>query len=102
MRKVLTVMLLALGATGAHAKAGDNQAFDCMDAKTFEINSECMATQISSNMAFTSAQQNIVMSAQESSENAMATVSFYPELRLIEVVAHRDATFAKLEKNDNN
>ncbi|WP_100658207.1 pyridine nucleotide transhydrogenase [Alteromonas flava] len=95
MRKYLAVITLAIAATGAHANADNGKAFDCMDAKTFEINSQCMAAKINNNVAFGEAQQSIVMAAQESSENAMATVSFYPELRLIEVVAHRDATYAK-------
>lgn len=98
MRKVLAVMLLALGSAAAHAESPKAQAFDCMDSKTFEVNSQCMSGKISSNLAFTNAQQEIVYAAADNAENAMATVSFYPKLRLIEVVAHRDATYAKLAK----
>ncbi|MDM7861425.1 pyridine nucleotide transhydrogenase [Alteromonas sp. ASW11-36] len=95
MRKLLAVTALVLGSAGAHADANKAQAFDCMDAKTFEINSQCMANTINNNLAFTAAQQNIVLSAEENSGNAMATVSYFPELQLIEVVAHQDATLAK-------
>lgn len=98
MRKVLAVMLLAFGSTAAHAESAKTQAFECMDSKTFEVNSQCMSDKISSNLAFTNAQQEIVYAAADSAGHAMATVSFYPKLRLIEVVAHRDATYAKVDQ----
>ena len=101
MRKVLAISLLALGSAAAHAETTDSKTFDCMDAKTFEVNSQCMANKISTNLAFTDAQKQIVLQAEDSSDNAMATVAFYPELRLIEVVAHRDATFAKADVKNN-
>ena len=94
MRKSLVILSMALLSGVAHAESLKPQLFDCMDAKSFEINSQCMSTNIGENVAFKEAQQQIVLGAEDNTNNAMATVSYYPKLRLIEVVAHRDATYA--------
>ena len=36
----------------AHAGSGENQLFDCMDAKSFELNNECIAENINNNIHF--------------------------------------------------
>jgi hypothetical protein len=97
MRKVLVVLSLVLSGV-AHAESSKPQLFECMDTKSFEVNSQCMANKIGNNLTFQEAQKQIVLSAEDNTNNAMATMSFYPELRLIEVVAHRDATYAKVTK----
>ena len=102
MRKLLAVAVLELGSAGVLADANKAKAFDCMDAKTFEIDSQCMANTINNNLAFAAAQQNIVLAAEENSGNAMATVSYFPQLQLIEVVAHQDATLAKNTQTPKN
>lgn len=96
MRKSLVVLSMTLLSGVAHAESLKPQVFECMDAKSFEVNSQCMANKISSNVTFQQAQQEIVLAAEDNTNNALATVSFYPKLQLIEVVAHRDAAFAKV------
>ena len=96
MRKLLVVLSMTVLSGVAHAESLKPQLFDCMDAKTFEVNSQCMANKISSNMTFQEAQKNIVLAAEDNTNNAMATISYYPKLQLIEVVAHRDAAYAQL------
>jgi len=96
MRKLLVVLSMTVMSGVAHAESLKPQLFDCMDTKSFEVNSQCMANKISSNMTFQQAQKDIVLAAEDNTNNAMATISYYPKLQLIEVVAHRDAAYANL------
>lgn len=98
MRKLLVVLSMTFLLGVAHAESLKPQVFECMDSKSFEVNSQCMANKISSNVTFQQAQQEIVLAAEDNTNNALATVSFYPDLQLIEVVAHRDAAYAKLTR----
>ena len=101
MRKLILASLLFAGATVAHADTGNDKAFSCMDAETFEINSACMVDKISNNMQFKAAQQSIVETASaNSSEYAIATMTFNVEKMTIDIVAHRDALLVRnvLEK----
>jgi hypothetical protein len=91
MRKVVTALLLSSLFGIAHAETDKSQLFDCMDNETFELNSQCIANNIDSNVAFRDAQTTIINTASESSEYVSATMKFYPEQMLIEIVAHRDA-----------
>ena len=91
MRKVVSALVLSTLFGIAHAETEQNQLFDCMDKETFELNSQCIANNIDSNVAFRDAQTKIITTASESSEYVSATMKFYPEKMLIEVVAHRDA-----------
>ncbi len=77
------------------ALAADN-AFDCMDAKSFEINSQCLQQQIDTNIEFKQSQQTMVADMQMQSDYAMATMRFYPEQMTIEIIAHRDALTTEL------
>ena len=96
MRKVVLASLLLVGAGVAHADTGNDKTFSCMDTKTFEINSACMVDKISNNMHFQAAQQNIVETAStNSSEFAMATMTFNVEEMTIDIVAHRDALLVR-------
>mgnify|MGYP001192278817 FL=1 len=96
MRNVVLASLLLAGASVAHADTGNDKAFSCMDAKTFEINSTCMVDKISNNMDFQAAQQTIVEAADtNSSKYAMATMTFNVEEMTIDIVAHRDALLVR-------
>ncbi|NVK55054.1 MAG: pyridine nucleotide transhydrogenase [Alteromonadaceae bacterium] len=96
MRKVILASLLFVGAGMAHAETGNDKAFSCMDAKTFEINSSCMVDTISNNVRFKAAQHDIVETAKaNSSQNAMATMTFNVEEMTIDIVAHRDALLVR-------
>ncbi len=92
MRKLVTGLALVVAFGVAHAESGQNQLFDCMDAKTFEMNNQCVADQISSNIRFRDAQEQIVQVANESQgDYAIATMTFDPRKMQIDIVAHRDA-----------
>lgn len=96
MRKLILASLLVVGAGVAHADVNNDKAFSCMDAQTFEIDSNCMVDNISNNIHFKSAQQQIVDTAQaNSSAYAMATMTFNVEEMTIDIVAHKDALLAR-------
>ena len=79
----------------AHAGSGENQLFDCMDAKSFELNNECIAENINNNIHFRDAQTDLVNVASESlGDYAIATMTFDQEKMQIDIVAHRDALSA--------
>jgi len=95
MRKVVLGLALSFAFGIAHAGSGENQLFDCMDAKSFEMNNQCMADQISSNIRFRDAQSKLVNVASDSlGDYAIATMTFDQEKMHIDIVAHRDALFA--------
>lgn len=91
MRRVITALVLTAATGVAHAEAGDNKLFKCMDANSFELNSQCMASTIDTNPAFLKAQAKMTQKASESSDYVMATMKFYPRENRIEIVAHKDA-----------
>ena len=91
MRKLSVLALLVSIGSIAHAQAEQSKTFDCLDGKTFEVNSQCMADKIGNNIEFRDMQQKIVNSATNNDENVMATMKFYPRDMHIEIVAHRDA-----------
>ena len=95
MRKVVLGFALLSTFGIAHAGSGENQLFDCMDAKTFEMNNQCMADQISSSIRFRDAQSDLVNVASESQgDYAIATMTFDQQKMQIDIVAHRDALTA--------
>lgn len=96
MRKVVLGLALLSGLSIAHADTGSNGLFDCMDAKTFELNNQCMANKIETNIRFREAQQQVVKTANENSNDyVIATMTFDPKKMQIDIVAHRDALIAK-------
>jgi hypothetical protein len=92
MRKVVLGLALTAAFGIAHAESGSNQLFDCMDAKTFEMNNQCMADSIGNNIRFRDAQAKVIEVASESQgDYAIATMTFDQEKMHIDVVAHKDA-----------
>ncbi|WJG09932.1 hypothetical protein [Aliiglaciecola sp. LCG003] len=91
MRKLFSLFFVLTVGTVAHAQADQQNAFDCMDKASFEINSQCMANSISQNIDYKNVQIDIANRASLQSDSVMATIKFYPKDMLIEVVAHRDA-----------
>jgi uncharacterized protein YjiK len=81
----------------ATEQPGDSKLFSCMDAKTFELNSQCLSKKIESNMVYKQAQTDLVQAASDASDRAIATMTFNPETFTIEVVAHKDALLAKID-----
>ncbi|MBU2976603.1 pyridine nucleotide transhydrogenase [Alteromonas sp. C1M14] len=92
MRKTLVGLALLMSFGIAHAESDKNQLFDCMDAKTFELNNQCMTDRISSNIRYREAQHQVVEQASDNTgEYAIATMTFHPEKMQIDIVAHKDA-----------
>jgi hypothetical protein len=92
MRKVVLTLVLSAAFGIAHAESGDNQLFDCMDAKTFEMNNQCMSDQIGNNIRFRDAQAKLIDIASESQgDYAIATMTFDQENMHIDIVAHKDS-----------
>ena len=92
MRKLIIGLALLTTTSIAHAESGNNQLFNCMDSETFEVNSQCMSDQITGNMRFQEAQQQVFDHANEArGEYAIATMTFDPRKMQIDIVAHRDA-----------
>ena len=92
MRKVVIGLALSAVFGIAHAESGSNQLFDCMDAKTFELNNQCMADKIGDNIRFREAQAKVIDVASESQgDYAIATMTFDQEKMHIDIVAHKDA-----------
>jgi hypothetical protein len=94
MRTTLIALSMVLVSGVAHAEDSKPQIFECINSSSLEVDSECMSNKISANTMFQQAQQKIVFEAADNSNNAFATISFYPKQHLIQVVAHRDAAFA--------
>ena len=96
MRKTLIGLALVSTFGIAHAESGSNQLFDCMDAKTFEMNNQCMADKISNNIRYRDAENLVAEQAGDNlGEYAIATMTFDQEKMQIDIVAHRDALQAK-------
>lgn len=96
MRKTIIGLVLLTSFGVAHAESGESQLFDCMDAKTFEMNNQCMTDQISNNIRYRDAQQQVTEQASENfGDYAIATMTFDAEKMQIDIVAHRDALQAK-------
>lgn len=92
MRKFFFGLALLSVTSIAHAESNNNQLFDCMDRTTFEVNSDCMAEQITANIHFKNAEQKVVTQAAESrGDYAIATMTFDPRKMQIDIVAHREA-----------
>lgn len=102
MRKVVTAIMLSAIMSVAHAESDNNQLFDCMDTKTFEMNSQCMADQIANNMTYREAQSQLIQHASDSSDLVLATMKFYPKQMRIEVIAHKDAALADATQSGNH
>ncbi|MEG3766996.1 pyridine nucleotide transhydrogenase [Alteromonas sp. 14N.309.X.WAT.G.H12] len=92
MRKTLVGLALLMAFGIAHAESDGNQLFDCMDAKSFELNNQCMTDRISNNIRYREAQYQVTEQASENmGDYAVATMTFHPEKMQIDIVAHRDA-----------
>ncbi|MCV2886631.1 pyridine nucleotide transhydrogenase [Aestuariibacter sp. AA17] len=92
MRSVVVFTFSLLFAHTASAQNPQNQLFDCVNASSFEINSQCLEAKISQNIQFQHIQSQITEKASMTQgDKAMATMTFYPNEMRIDIVAHRDA-----------
>ncbi|MBN7821936.1 hypothetical protein [Bowmanella yangjiangensis] len=91
MRKFTILVSLLAASSMLQAAEQSNKLFDCVASDTLAINSDCVESKINQNMQYRDVQQTIYERSESQSNNVMATIKFYPEKYLIEVVAHRDA-----------
>lgn len=91
MCKLFTAVSLMAVAGLSQAGEQPKSLFNCVDAESLAVNSSCMEQKISQNIQFQDMQRSIVQKSGAQSDAVMATIKFYPERYLIEVVAHRDA-----------
>lgn len=95
MRKLIISAAL-LGFAGlAQAADKSDKLTDCVANDTLTVNASCVEDKISQNIQYRSMVNRIDQQATlQSGDNAVATIRFYPERLLIEVVSHRDALVA--------
>lgn len=65
----------------------DNNLFDCMDKTSFEINSVCIEQTIELHPNFVLRERAITEESDFLGDNAIATLRFFPQYNLIEVIA---------------
>ncbi|MDT0596525.1 pyridine nucleotide transhydrogenase [Glaciecola petra] len=97
--KTTMSILLVLASNSLLAESalqGETKAFKCMNKQSFEINSNCMQLDISSNLVFKKAESNMYDNINGSSDRVLASMTFNPKLMEINIVAHKDATLAKV------
>ncbi len=92
MRIVILILSLSLCSAVLHAseKEVKNNLFKCVDKESLVLDQSCIETTLESDMSIQQQGFKIAGLNGELGENAMATMSFYPEKMLIEIVAHAD------------
>ncbi|UAA39355.1 hypothetical protein KIH87_03030 [Paraneptunicella aestuarii] len=92
MRNVILIMLFSLFSAILHAKEAETQQnlFKCVDNESLAIDDACIEGKFDANLKFQEQKFTIAGMSDEFGENAMATLRFYPDKMLIEVVAHAD------------
>lgn len=100
MRKVIILAAL-LGFTGlAQAADKSGKLTDCVAKDTLTVDAGCVENKINQNIEYRDMVNRIDQrAALQSGDNAVATIRFYPERYLIEVVTHRDALVAANRAN---
>ncbi|WP_088330167.1 hypothetical protein [Lacimicrobium sp. SS2-24] len=95
MRKLM-ILVAMLGFTGlAQAADKSDKLTDCVAKETLTVDPSCVESKISQNIQYREMVSRIDQQASiQSGDNAVATIRFYPERFLIEVVTHRDALVA--------
>jgi hypothetical protein len=102
MKRILFVSIavttLAMLATSFAASSadGETKAFNCMNKKTFEINSECINQNIESNLVFQKSQKAVLEKAHNAGDRVLATMTFDSRTMTINIVAHKDASIANV------
>lgn len=91
MRKSFVILLFAVFSATSFANEGDMKTnlFTCVEEGTLALKSECIESTMTANPEF-QVTQNLDIIGDNLGENEMATMRFYPEKMLIEIVAHAD------------
>ncbi|GGD73009.1 hypothetical protein [Lacimicrobium alkaliphilum] len=91
---IVSAVLLGFSALAQAADESDKLT-DCVAQDTLTINASCVENKINQNIGYRNMVNRIdQQAALQSGDNAVATIRFYPERYLIEVVTHRDALVA--------
>lgn len=95
MGKLIISAALISFAGLAQAADKTDKLTDCVTKDTLAVNASCVEDKINQNIQYRDMVQSISRQSQmQQGENAVATLRFYPERYLIEVVTHRDALMA--------
>lgn len=95
MYKLIILAALLGFSVLAQAEDKSDKLTDCVTQDTLTINASCVENKINQNIGYQDMVNRIDQhAALQSGDNAVATIRFYPEQYLIEVVTHRDALVA--------
>lgn len=89
-----SLIFACLAFSAAQAEVGASSSFSCLDKESFEINASCMSSKIENSDSFLQSQTLLFLQS-ANTEHAMATLTIEPKTLNIEVLAHKDAYFAK-------
>lgn len=95
--KAVLFTILLSGSFYSFSTTGEAKPFDCVDKKTFEVKAECLSNNIENNLEFKNAEKTVFKNASEASDRALASMTFDSRTMTIKIVAHRDATIAKVD-----
>lgn len=101
MRQIVLIMLFSLFSAILQANEVDNKQnlFKCVDSESLNIDQTCINSSFDANLEMQEQSFTIAGMSDELGENAMATMRFYPDKMLIEVVAHADEQDGSLASN---
>ncbi len=87
MRKILLFAMLTLVNGVLHAQNDNKNLFSCVDSTKLTLDAACISNKIETNNDFVKVNQDFFIEQQDLGGNVMATLKFYPEKMLIEVIA---------------
>lgn len=90
MRKIMLFAMLTMSSALLHAAEKNNNLFNCVEAEKLALNPDCMASKIERNNQFIETMNSFTVEQQDLGGNVMATLRFFPEKMLIEVIAQDD------------
>lgn len=85
---VITVFSLLSATLQADQKSAKSNLFKCVDDGSLTIDQSCVSSSVATDFAIHTEHSFAEIGA-DLGENELATMRFYPEKMLIEVVAHR-------------
>lgn len=93
MHKVIFTLLLSLccAVLQASEKEVNSNLFKCVDSESLVLDQSCIQNTIEKDINVQQQGFTIAGLDGELGDNIMATMSFYPDKMLIEIVAHTDA-----------
>lgn len=89
MKTLISLLFTIVVSQTAYANNSQN-LFDCMNKNTFAIEGQCIESMIEQNTDFVQVELEIKQQNEWLGGNELATLRFYPNLQLIEVIATLD------------